>query len=124
VSPVVYQYLANGVVLLHFAFVLFVVLGGLLVWRWRWFAWLHLPAVAWAVLIEFGGWLCPLTPLENRFRQLAGGARYGGDFIERYIMSLLYPAELSRHTQLLLGMAALLINLVIYALLLRRLARR
>jgi len=116
--------LADLVVLLHVAFVLFVVLGGLLVLRWPRVAWLHLPAAAWGVFIEFAGWICPLTPLENALRARAGEAVYAGDFVGRYLLPLLYPAELTRPTQLALGLFALVINVVVYTLALRRSRQR
>jgi len=114
---------ADAVLLLHFAFVLFAALGALLVWRWRWVMWLHLPAVAWAAFVEFSGRLCPLTPLEVELRRLAGQSGYSGDFIEHYIGSLLYPAGLTRQTQIVLGVAVVLINVAIYAAIARRYLR-
>ncbi|MGH7457752.1 MAG: DUF2784 domain-containing protein [Longimicrobiaceae bacterium] len=115
-----YHLLADFTVVLHFGFVLFVVLGGLLLLRWPRVAWLHLPAVAWGALIEFAGWLCPLTPLENRFRRLAGERGYEGGFVEHYLTSILYPSGLTRELQLWLGAGVLLLNAAIYALLWRR----
>ena len=115
-----YAILADAVLVLHFAFVVFVVAGGLLVLRWTAVAWLHLPAAAWGAAIEVGGWICPLTPLENRFRELAGQTPYTGDFVSRYLMPVLYPEGLTRPVQLVLGMAVLLINLAVYAVVLRR----
>ena len=120
-----YILLADMVVLLHFLFVIFVVFGGLLVLRWKRVVWLHLPAAAWGVAIELGGWICPLTPMENRFRRMGGEAGYSGSFIERYLEPLLYPLGLTRHTQLVFGLAVLLVNLAIYArLVLHRTDRR
>ncbi|HEX9581563.1 MAG TPA: DUF2784 domain-containing protein [Gemmatimonadales bacterium] len=107
-------YLANLVVILHFGFILFVVTGALLVWRWPRAAWVHVPAALWGVLIEFRGWVCPLTPLENRLRQLAGEAGYGGGFIEHYLIPIVYPTGLTPSTQLLLGLALALINVSAY----------
>lgn len=115
--------LAAAVVFIHGAFVAFAVLGGLLVlWRRRW-AWLHLPALLWAAYIELTGGICPLTPLENRLRVLAGEAGYQGDFIGQYLLPLLYPADLTRNVQLLMGILLLAFNGLIYALAGRR-ARR
>jgi hypothetical protein len=111
---------ADAVVLLHFAFVLFVGAGGLLVLRWRWLGWLHVPAAAWGVLVELAGWTCPLTPLENRLRAAAGEAAYDAGFVEHYILPLLYPADFTRYTQLALGSVALVLNLAIYAWILRQ----
>jgi uncharacterized protein DUF2784 len=115
--------LADLVVALHFAFVLFVVLGGLLVLRWPRLAYLHIPAAIWGVLIEFAGWICPLTPLENALRVRAGEAGYQGSFVEHYILPVLYPSALTRNVQFLLGALVLALNLAIYGYLLRRIRR-
>lgn len=114
---------AEGVVLLHFAFILFVVLGGLLVLRRPRLAWLHLPAAAWGSAIEFGGWFCPLTPLEQVLRRRAGLAPYEGGFLDHYIFPLLYPDGLTRELQMVLGAAVLVVNLGVYAMLLIRRSR-
>ncbi|MDV3239414.1 MAG: DUF2784 domain-containing protein [Gammaproteobacteria bacterium] len=106
--------LADLVVLLHLAFILFVMLGGLLVLRWRRLMWLHLPVVVWGAAIEFVGWICPLTPLENRLRAAAGEAGYSGGFIEHYLIPLIYPAGLTRELQWLLGALVLLVNAAVY----------
>jgi hypothetical protein len=97
-----------------------VVLGGLLVLRWTRLAWLHIPAAIWGVLIEYAGWICPLTPLENLFRTRGGEAGYSGGFIEHYIQPVLYPAGLTRGTQLVLGSLALLVNLAAYSVVIAR----
>ena len=114
---------ADAVALLHGAFVLFVVFGGLLVWRWPRLAWLHLPAVAWGALIEFTGWMCPLTPLEHYLRQVIGQAGYAGGFVDHYLWPLLYPAGLTREMQWALGAGVLVVNGAVYGLLLGRRAR-
>ena len=111
--------LADGVVLLHAAFVLFAVGGGVAVLRWRRLAWLHVPAVLWAALVELAGWVCPLTPLENHLRAQAGGSAYSQGFIEHYMLPVLYPAQLTRELQLGLGLGVLVLNLSVYAWLLR-----
>ena len=115
---------ADAIVALHFAFVVFVVLGGLLVLRWARVAWLHVPAVIWGAVVEFTGWICPLTPLENRLRRAAGETGYQGDFIAHYILPMLYPDGLTRTDQLVLGGAALGINIVIYGFAIVRHRRR
>lgn len=112
--------LADALVVVHLAFVLFVLFGGLLVLRSRRLAWLHLPAVAWGVWIEWAGWICPLTPLENWLRRLAGAEVYASSFVERYLLPLLYPAALTREVQLLLGGVVVVVNAAIYALVLGR----
>jgi len=116
----IYRVLADLVLVIHLAFVLFVVLGGLLVPRWPRLAWLHLPAAVWGVLIEYSGWICPLTPLENSFRVRGGEAGYSGGFIQHYIQPTLYPSGLTRSTQLVLGSVVLLLNLAAYAIVFRR----
>lgn len=120
----IYHWLASLVLILHAAFVLFAVFGGLLALRWPRAAWLHLPAAAWGALVEFGGWICPLTPLENRLRSLAGQTGYSGGFIEHYLLDWLYPAGLTRGVQAGLGLAVVLFNLAVYAWVLRARRRR
>jgi len=111
---VIYRLGAQLVVLTHFGFVVFVVLGVLFVLRWRSLMWVHLPVALWGVLIEFGGWVCPLTPLENWFRHKAGRANYSGGFLDHYLFALLYPDGLTRTVQIALGVLVLAINLVGY----------
>jgi hypothetical protein len=118
-----YRLTADAIVLLHLAFVIFVVAGGLLVFRWRWVAWLHLPAVVWAALLEFRGWLCPLTPLELKLRASGGQAGYGGGFIEHYVLPVLYPVELDNMMQSAIGSLVIAINIAVYAWLLWRLKK-
>jgi hypothetical protein len=110
-----YHLLADLIVLIHFAFALFAVLGALLAIGWRKIIWLHLPAAFWAAWIEFSGRICPLTPLENWLRTKGGGAAYSGDFIAHYIMPILYPTGLTRRLQIILGLAVVGINIIIYA---------
>jgi hypothetical protein len=112
--------LADLVVLLHFAFVLFVIFGGLLVLRWPKVAYLHLPVAAYGALIELVGWVCPLTPLEKRLRENAGLEAYEGGFVEHYILPVLYPSGLTRGVQLVLGALVIGVNLVIYGIIARR----
>jgi hypothetical protein len=119
----IYRALADLVLVVHLAFVLFVVVGGLLVLRWPRVAWLHVPSAIWGVLIEYTGWICPLTPLENSFRARGGEAGYSGGFIEHYIQPLLYPAGLTRSTQVVLGSLALVLNLTAYAIVVSRMRR-
>ena len=116
----IYLALADLVLVVHLAFVVFVVLGGFLVLRWRWVAWLHVPTAIWGVLIEYAGWICPLTPLENTLRQRGGQPGYSGSFIEHYILPVLYPSALTRTTQIVLGSLALLVNLIAYGLVIAR----
>ena len=119
-----YTLAANAIVLLHLGYVVFVVVGGLLVFRWPWISLLHLPAVIWSVLLELRGWLCPLTPLELMLRKAGGRAGYSGGFIEHYILPVLYPVELDRTMQIAMGSFVLVINLALYSWLLWRLINR
>jgi Protein of Unknown function (DUF2784) len=118
-----YALLADAVVLLHLGFVAFVVLGGLAVARRPRLAWLHVPAAAWGVLVEFAGWTCPLTPLELALRARGGSAAWSGSFVERYLLPVLYPDWLTRPTQAGLGLFALVVNVAAYAWVLRRRGR-
>lgn len=118
-----YLWLATAVLLVHLAFILFVVLGGLLAWRWPKLAWLHVPAVLWGAYTEFAGVICPLTPWENALRRLGGESGYAGGFIEYYLIAAIYPDGLTREVQFALGTGVLLINAIAYwrlAVLLRR----
>jgi hypothetical protein len=118
-----YRQIADLLVLIHFAFLLFVVTGGVLVLRWPKVAWIHVPAAIWGMLIEFVGWICPLTPLENGLRQRAGEAAYTGGFIAHYVMRVLYPEGLTRGIQVILGTLVLVLNGGIYTVMIAR-ARR
>ncbi len=115
-----YRLLADLVVLLHFGFIVFAVVGALLLLRWPWLIWLHLPAALWAATIVLFGWICPLTPLEIALRELAGQQGYDGSFIERYILILIYPPGLTRNVQILLGLGVVVLNVALYALWWRR----
>ncbi|MBO9354453.1 DUF2784 family protein [Bordetella petrii] len=116
----IYRILAELVLLAHAAFILFAVLGGLLVlWKRRVMPW-HLAALAWGAAIMGGGWICPLTPLENHFRHLAGAAGYMGGFIEHYVFGLIYPEGLTRKIQIALAGALIATNMVIYTIVYRR----
>ncbi len=112
--------MADLVVAIHFAFVMFVVAGGLIVLRWPRAAWLHLPAAAWGAGIELTGGICPLTPLEMMLRERAGSATYEGDFVARYLLPVLYPDGLTRDTQVGLGVVVLALNSAIYVVAIRR----
>lgn len=111
---------ADLVALFHFAFILFVIFGGILVLRHPRFALFHLPIAVWGTLIEFTSWPCPLTPLENELRRRGGEAGYPGGFIDHYIMPVIYPPGLTRSSQVAIGLAVLILNGVIYWKVLRR----
>lgn len=113
-SPAVYRTLADVVVTFHFGFVLFVVLGGLLVLRWGKAMYVHLPCATWGALIEFGGWTCPLTPLEKHLRALGHQAGYAETFVEHYITRVMYPAGLTRGMQLAIGVFVIVVNVLVY----------
>jgi len=115
-SPLIYLVLADLVLIFHFTFILFVMSGAALVLRWRRIAWIHVPCALWGAWIEFQGWICPLTPVENRFRRLGGEAGYSGGFIEHYLVPLIYPSGLTRGTQIQLGVVVVAINVAIYGL--------
>jgi Protein of Unknown function (DUF2784) len=119
-----FRILADTTVAVHLAFVLFVVCGGLIVVKWPRAAWVHIPAAAWAAWVEFAGWVCPLTPLENWLREQGGDTAYTSSFIEHYLLPILYPELLSSELQWALGGMVLLINAVVYLVVFRRGVRR
>lgn len=118
-----YRIAADLLVLLHFAFILMVLLGGFVVLRHRWFALAHLPAVAWGAAVELCGWTCPLTPWEQNLRRLAGDAGYSGGFIEHYLLELIYPGWLTSDIQVAMGVLVIVLNLATYARVLFRRSR-
>ena len=111
---------ADTLVVIHLAFIVFVLVGGFLAWRWRRLVWLHAPAAVWGVLVEIGGWICPLTPWEVALRHRAGLAGYQGGFIEHYVTPIVYPAGLTPAIQFILGGIVLAVNAVAYVGLVRR----
>ena len=115
-----FRTLADAIVVLHLAFVIFVVLGGILVLRWPRLAWAHIPGAIWGAWIEFAGWMCPLTPLENHLRELGGQVAYPSTFVEHYVLPVLYPASLSRELQWIIGGIVVLVNAAVYAIVARR----
>ena len=118
-----YQIAADILVVFHFVFICFVIAGGLLVLRWRWVAWIHLPVVIWGALVELMSWVCPLTPLENWLRRAAGGQGYSGGYIEYYLIPIIYPDGLTHEIQMILGGFVIVINLMIYSIVLWRYVR-
>ena len=115
-----YHLCAEGVLLVHFAFIAFVLFGALFALRWRWIIALHLPAAAWGVLIEVSGRICPLTDIENSLRMHAGQAPYADSFIEHYLLAIIYPVALTREIQFVLAGVVLLVNAALYAWVLSR----
>ena len=116
----IWRALADLVLLLHLCFILFVILGGVLALRWPRLASVHIPVALYGALIEFAGFICPLTPLENSFRRRGGEAGYEGGFIDHYVAAAIYPQGLTRTAQLVLGVAVLVINGVVYTIWWRR----
>ena len=115
-----YNVLADAIVVVHFLFIVFVIFGGLLVIHWPRMAFAHLPATLWGAAVEFFGWICPLTPLENNLRQLAGGSFYSGDFIARYLLPVIYPENLTATMQQIFGAFVIIINIIFYAITIRK----
>lgn len=116
----IWSLLADVVLALHTAFVVFVVAGGLLVLRWPEVAWAHVPCAAWGALVELMGWVCPLTPLEIRLRRMAGESAYEEGFLAHYFEPILYPSGLTREVQLWLGVGVIVLNVAIYAVVWRQ----
>ncbi|MEA3404445.1 MAG: DUF2784 domain-containing protein [Pseudomonadota bacterium] len=115
-----YQLAADFIVLIHFAFIAFVLAGGLLAFKWRWLVWLHIPAVIWGSLIVMVGWICPLSPLEYWLRQLGAGEAYSDSFIDHYLTPVIYPAGFTDEMKIAMGIIVLVINVVVYTIFLVR----
>jgi hypothetical protein len=118
-----YLILANIILAVHLLFIIFVVFGSLFVFYKKWFSWLHIPAVIWGILIEFSGWICPLTPLENHFRIIAGQSGYTHSFVQQYLLKMIYPDRLTRQDQIMIGCVILILNLFVYLLIFKRLRK-
>ncbi len=116
----IYRALADLVLVLHLAFIVFVVVGGLLALRWGWAPLVHLPAALWGVFVEVSGRVCPLTPLENALRRVAGASGYSGGFIEHYFVPAIYPSTLSHPVQLVLAGLVVLANVLVYSVVWQR----
>jgi hypothetical protein len=119
----VYRVLADFTLVIHLAFIVFAMMGALLVLRWRWLIFVHIPAAVWGVLIQFKGWICPLTPLENRLRRSAGQSGYEGGFIDHYLLPVIYPEGLTTNIQIILGTVVLILNFVFYLLVILRIRK-
>lgn len=115
---------ADAILLVHLAFVAFVVLGGMLALRWPRLALVHVPSALWGALVELFGWVCPLTPIEVALRRSAGDAGYSGGFVEQYLVAALYPHSLSRDIQFALGLAVMVLNAAIYGIVIWRARKR
>lgn len=120
----IYGLLADAVLLLHLAFVVFVVFGAFVVWRFPRLAWLHLPSAIWGAFVELAGYPCPLTPLENYLRRLSGATGFRGGFVEHYLVPAIYPEALLREGQIMLGIGVIAINIAAYVYVWRRRAAK
>lgn len=120
----IYSLLAEIVLVIHFLFIVFVVIGALLVLKWHWLIYVHLISAFWGALIMFTGWICPLTPLENHLRRAAGESGYTGGFIEQYLIPVVYPTGLTRELQIGFGISVIVINLVLYGIVYYKSAKR
>ncbi len=116
--------LADITLIIHLVFIVFAIFGAFLVLKWKYVAWVHVPAFLWAALIELCGWICPLTPLEQWFRIKSGGASYQAGFIEHYLLPLIYPGMLTRSIQIVLGLLVLCLNLMIYTWIMIRITKK
>lgn len=116
----IYSILADIVVFIHFMFIVFAVIGAVLVFKWRWVIYPHLVSAFWAAMVITMGWICPLTPLEIHLRRAAGEAGYAGGFIEHYFLPVIYPEGLTREIQIWIGLGVVLINVLLYAVVLFR----
>ena len=120
----IYSFLADLLVVFHLVFILYVMAGALLIFKWPKTLWLHLPSCFWGMTVEFSGGICPLTPWEIQLRRLAGEEGYTGSFIEHYLISIIYPSGLTREVQMVLGGSVLIVNLSLYTLILIKRGKR
>jgi len=114
---VLYNIAADIVVFVHFTFIVFVLVGGVLVFKWRRLIWLHIPSAIWGAMIVMVGWICPLTPIENRLRHAGESETYTRSFIEHYLVPVIYPSGLDREMFIVMGMVVIVINVIVYIML-------
>jgi hypothetical protein len=114
------RYLADAIVVVHLMFVMYAVFGGVLVLKWKYTVYSHIPALLWGIVVEVNGWICPLTPLENELRTRAGAVGYKGGFVEHYFLPVLYPDNLTRSDQWTLAAFLIFVNVVIYVFVIRK----
>ncbi|MDX1651363.1 MAG: DUF2784 domain-containing protein [Brumimicrobium sp.] len=119
-----FKILADLVVIIHFVFILYVIFGGLIVLKYRKTVFLHIPCAIWGCLIMFAGWICPLTYIENDLREAAGTETYSDGFIQHYIIPIIYPENLTRELQAILGFSVLVLNIIVYSILIKRLSTK
>ena len=120
----IYSFLADLLVVFHLVFILYVIAGALLIFKWPKTLWLHLPSCFWGMTVEFIGWICPLTTWEIQLRRLAGEEGYTRSFIEHYLIPIIYPSGLNREIQMLMGSIVLIVNLSLYTLILIKRRKR
>ncbi len=120
----VHMILADTILILHLIFIVFVIVGGFMVVRWHKLIWLHIPIMLWGVIVEWGNFICPLTPLENYFRNLAGMSTYNHGFIEEYIYPLIYLENLTRALQIKIGILVIIINIIAYTIVVSKRIKR
>ena len=118
-----YRILTDSIVAIHLLFIIFVIFGSFLVLYKKWFVWIHIPAAIWGACVELFGWYCPLTPLENWFRSGGDRMTYEGGFIEHYLIPIIYPENLTRNMQIVLGLSVIVINIVVYFIVLSRIKK-
>lgn len=111
-----YRFFADLTLIMHFGFIVFVLIGGLLCFFKKGVIWLHLPAVIWGICVEWNRWICPLTPLENYFREKSHMSGFTGSFTEHYLVPILYPDQLTNTQQWLMGGGVLIVNLIVYGI--------
>jgi hypothetical protein len=116
-----YRLASDSVLLLHMAFILFVLFGGMLTVWWRWIPFIHIPAAAWGFFVEVTAHVCPLTYWENYFLIKAGQSGYPDSFVEYYLLDILYPSGLTREIQLVLAGVVVIVNITVYVWLFFRL---
>ena len=119
----VYRLISDLIVITHFAFIIFVITGALIALKWKRIILLHIPAVIWGAVVEYSGWICPLTPWENYFRDLAGERVYRGDFIGNYLLPVIYPPALTDEIQIVLGSTVIIVNVLLYGIFIYRITR-
>ena len=114
---------ANLTLIVHFAFILFVVFGALLFFVATKIVFIHIPAFIWGSYIELTHSICPLTYLENWFLHKANLTTYSEGFIQNYLVPIVYPTDLTKDLQIYLGITLIVVNIIIYGFILNNIIK-
>ena len=118
-----YELAANLTLIVHFAFIIFVVFGALLFFVATKIFYAHIPALIWGIYIELTHSVCPLTYLENWFLQKTNFTMYSESFIQNYLVPIVYPKNLTEDLQIYFAIVIVVINSIFYGFIINKIKK-